>query len=224
MLTLYFDGLCKPVNPGGIACFGWQILEDGVIIQEDDGVEARGPKATNNMAEWAALLYGLRAAAALRPESLEIRGDSQLVINQLTGSWRMNAARLRPYRERCLELLRGCQWGARWIPREQNEATDALSRKAYRAEALAEAEEKRRAKVPEVLPRLQPLGDGVYSVGGVYVMDIHAGRCTCPDFVRRHTEDFPLRCKHLLAAGEAERRADADDTILLTQKRLTPGC
>ena len=211
-LTLYFDGLCGPVNPGGIACYGWLLLQDGKEIAQGDGVEARGPKATNNVAEWSALLYGLRAAAALRPESLEIRGDSQLVINQLTGSWRMNAARLRPYRERCLELLRGCQWGARWIPREQNEATDALSRKAYRAEALAEAEEKRRAKVPEVLPRLQPLGDGVYSVGGVYVVDVHAGRCTCPDFVKRHTENFPLRCKHLLAAEEKEKTMTNEKT------------
>jgi len=210
-LTLYFDGLCEPVNPGGIACFGWLLLDErGQVVQEGNGVEARGPDATNNVAEWAALERGLRAAAALRPESLEIRGDSQLVINQLTGSWRMNAVHLRPYRERCLYLLRGCQWAARWIPREQNEAADALSRKAYRAEALAEAEEKRWAKVPEVLPRLQPLGDGAYSVGGVYVVDVHAGRCTCPDFTKRHTADFPLRCKHLLAAEEAERLAARD--------------
>jgi len=71
---------------------------------------------------------GLRAAAALRPRRLEIRGDSQLVINQLRGSWQMNAVHLRPYRERCLELLRGCQWQARWVPREENVAADALAK------------------------------------------------------------------------------------------------
>ena len=205
-LTLYFDGLCEPVNPGGIACYGWLLLDErGQVVQEDDGVEARGPDATNNVAEWSALLYGLRAAAALHPERLEIRGDSRLVINQLTGSWRMNAAHLWSYRDRCLDLLHGCQWTAKWIPRDRNEAADALSRKAYRAEALASEEEKRRAKVPEVLPRLQSLGDGMYSVAGVYVVDAHAGRCTCPDFVKRHTENFPLRCKHLLAAEEKEK-------------------
>jgi len=84
------------------------------------------------MAEWSALLYGLRAAAALRPRRLEIRGDSQLVINQLTESWQINAVHLRPYRDRCLELLRGREWTARWIPREQNTGADALCWRAYR--------------------------------------------------------------------------------------------
>jgi len=136
-LVLYFDGLCEPHNPGGIATYGWQLLDDrGQVIEEGAGVEARGRGATNNVAEWSALEHGLRAAAALRPERLEIRGDSKLVINQLTGSWRMHAAHLRPYLVRCLELLRGCNWQARWIPREQNEAADALSRAAY-AQALA---------------------------------------------------------------------------------------
>lgn len=133
-LVLFFDGLCEPRNPGGIATYGWQLLdEQGQVIEEDNGVEARGPKATNNVAEWAALLHALRAAVALRPERLLIHGDSQLVINQLTGSWRMNAVHLRPYLARCLELLEamGCDWQARWVPREQNAAADALSRLAY---------------------------------------------------------------------------------------------
>ena len=130
-LTLYFDGLCEPRNPGGIATYGWLLLEDGEIIEEGNGVEVRGKGATNNVAEWAALECGLRAAAALRPEQLLIHGDSQLVINQLTGSWRMHAAHLRPYLDRCLELLKGCGWQARWVPREQNSAADALSRAAY---------------------------------------------------------------------------------------------
>jgi len=136
-LTLYFDGLCEPRNPGGIATFGWLLLdEQGQVIEEGNGVEARGPKATNNVAEWSALERGLRAAAALRPERLLIHGDSKLVINQLTGSWRMRAAHLRPYLARCLELLRGIDWTARWVPRGQNAAADALSRAAY-AQALA---------------------------------------------------------------------------------------
>lgn len=136
-LTLFFDGLCEPRNPGGIATFGWQLLdEQGEVIQEGNGVEARGPRATNNVAEWSAVEHGLRAAAGLRPESLEIHGDSQLVINQLTGRWRMHAVHLRPYRDRCLGLLKGIDWQARWVPREENEAADALSRKAY-TQALA---------------------------------------------------------------------------------------
>lgn len=141
-LTLYFDGLCEPAfeggprNPGGIACFGWLLLEGGEVIEEGQGVEARGPNATNNVAEWAALEQGLRAASVRHPDRLDIQGDSQLVINQLTGTWRMHAVHLQPYHRRCLVLLdrMGCQWQARWVPREQNEAADALSREAYAQE------------------------------------------------------------------------------------------
>jgi len=60
------------------------------------------------------------------------------VINQLTESWQINAVHLLPYRDRCLDLLRGCQWQARWVPREENVAADALSR-------LADEEESRLA-------------------------------------------------------------------------------
>ena len=127
-LTLYFDGSCGPVNPGGIASYGWLLFQDSIEIARGSGVEACGPDATSNVAEWSALERGLRAAAALRPERLEIRGDSQLVINQLRGSFQMNAVHLLPYRNRCLDLLRGCQWQARWVPREENVAADALAK------------------------------------------------------------------------------------------------
>lgn len=131
-LTLFFDGLCEPRNPGGVACYGWLLLDEhGHIIEEGNGEEVRGQSATNNVAEWAALEHGLRAAALRRPDRLEIRGDSQLVINQLTGSWQVGAAHLRPYRDRCLRLLEGCNWAARWIPREGNTAADRLSWAAY---------------------------------------------------------------------------------------------
>ena len=133
-LTLYFDGLCEPHNPGGIACWGWLLLdESGQVIEEGNGEEVRGRGATNNVAEWAALERGLRAAVVRRPDRLEVLGDSQLAINQLTGRWQTGAAHLRPYRSRCLALLDGCEWAARWIPREGNTAADALSRVAYTA-------------------------------------------------------------------------------------------
>jgi len=72
-LTLYFDGLCEPVNPGGIACYGWQILEDGVIIQEDDGVEARGPDFVKRHTE----NFPLRCKHLLAAEEIERQGEDR---------------------------------------------------------------------------------------------------------------------------------------------------
>ena len=171
-------------------------------------MEARGKGGTNNVAEWAALLYGLQAAAARRPERLLIHGDSQLAINQLTGRWRVHAVHLRPYRDRCLELLDriGCGWQARWVPREENEEADGLSVQAY----VEYEEAKRRARIKGVLPRLEKLETGKYLVHGsqtTYLVDPDAGTCTCPDFEKRHSKRFPIRCKHILAALEAEEEA-----------------
>ena len=50
-LTLYFDGSCGPVNPGGNASYGWLLFQDSIEIARGSGVEACGPEATNNVAE-----------------------------------------------------------------------------------------------------------------------------------------------------------------------------
>lgn len=132
--TLYFDGACEPVNPGGHVTWGFVLH----LPDEDDvkyGYLGHGEGMTSNVAEWVALGKGLRhiADSRLLVRRLSVRGDSKLVINQLTGEWNVNAEHLRKYRDRCLELLEeiGCEWNARWIPREENERADELSRRAY---------------------------------------------------------------------------------------------
>ena len=62
------------------------------------------------------------------------KGDSMLVINQITGSWKCNKEHLQKARDRCKELITKItpqQFELEWVPREQNEEADALSRKAY---------------------------------------------------------------------------------------------
>jgi len=140
-LVLYFDGACEPVNPGGVASYGW-LLNTGAF---GHGVIREGKGATNNLAEWCALGKGLRYIRDTMSGvgTLEIKGDSKLVIEQLTGNWQCKAENLIPLRARCLQLLAeiGCQWSATWVPREQNEKADALTRTAY--------EEKTGKKFPE---------------------------------------------------------------------------
>lgn len=134
LLTIYFDGACEPVNPGGIATFGVVIAPDGRL----SGVVGRGQGMTNNVAEYAALEAGLKEvreyqAAGEVVEHLAIRGDSKLVVNQIKGSWRCNHDHLIERRDRCLGLLNdlGISWDIEWIPREQNTEADELSKQAY---------------------------------------------------------------------------------------------
>ncbi len=86
MITVYFDGLCYPKNPGGVAAYGYLVRRDGELIHKGFGAVGEGKGMTNNVAEY----EGLRAAAQwLQDEGIEeklvIKGDSQLVIKQMTG-------------------------------------------------------------------------------------------------------------------------------------------
>jgi ribonuclease HI len=138
-LTLKFDGSCEPRNPGGVATYGYVITApDGSIVKETGGLVCKGAGATNNVAEYSALGFALRFLGDEQwLGSLDIFGDSQLVIKQLTGEWACNKEHLQRLRARCLELLdvvaKG-KWTATWIPREQNKRADKHSQEAYERE------------------------------------------------------------------------------------------
>jgi ribonuclease HI len=148
--TLHFDGLCEPKNPGGVIAYGFVIdFGDGQKRQGQGSVPAK-PENTNNAGEYFALGCGLRVAEEVvklrgRPDTLIIKGDSKLVIEQLLGRWSCNVERLDTCRRRCLEILRGIDvanwWTASWVPREENERADALSRAAYKQLTGREAPE-----------------------------------------------------------------------------------
>jgi ribonuclease HI len=127
---IYFDGACEPVNPGGVATFGWRLVAPGGrLVASDWGEVCRGPGATNNVAEWHALWRALQFLAEQGWRGrLQIYGDSQLVLNQLTGRWKCHKEYLWRCRDGCLVLLAGIDWRATWIPREENGEADALSR------------------------------------------------------------------------------------------------
>jgi ribonuclease HI len=138
-LTLYFDGACEPRNPGGTGSWGWVATHPEGEVRTGSGAIPAAPTTTNNLAEWYALGHGLREIAERRAadpfqiDMLIIRGDSQLVIRQLTGEWACRAANLQPLLKRCLELLIAINapYRAEWVPREQNAEADALSVKAW---------------------------------------------------------------------------------------------
>ena len=87
---------------------------------------------TNNVAEY----EGLLAAAQWIvdegiTEKILIKGDSQLVIKQMKGEYRVNSATSKKYVPEIKRLLAGKEVGFSWVPREENEEADKLSRVAY---------------------------------------------------------------------------------------------
>ena len=125
MITLYFDGLCRPRNPGGVATYGYVIYKDGKKVKKGYGVVGSGTGMTNNVAEYSALKY---AAEWVRENCSEdeivIRGDSQLVIHQMNGTWQIKSETSKKFVPEIRRLLEGRKTRYVWIPREQNAEAD----------------------------------------------------------------------------------------------------
>lgn len=111
-------------NPGPAAIGVVVAGSDGAVL--DEVAEAIGV-ATNNVAEYRALLRGLERARALGATEIEIVNDSELVARQLTGRYRVKHPAMKPLYAEAREALRGFdRWRIRTVPRELNARADAL--------------------------------------------------------------------------------------------------
>jgi ribonuclease HI len=132
-VEVHFDGACEPAKGGGVAAFGFHI-EGAGFLHEDFGLAVRpySEHATNNVAEYVAAIRALEWLADQRyPGEVVLLGDSQLVIRQMLGEYRVRAEHLRAYHEHLLRLARKFRRVEfRWIPREENARADALSKQA----------------------------------------------------------------------------------------------
>ena len=116
-------------GPAGIAAVLTGI--DGTVI--DEVGEFIG-EATNNVAEYRALLLGLRRAHQLNATEVRIINDSELVARQLKGEYKVKSVGLKPLFLEALEMLKGFHsWEIRNVPREQNSDADALVNQAIDA-------------------------------------------------------------------------------------------
>ena len=90
--------------------------------------------ATNNAAEYRAVLLGLDVARALGAREVEIVNDSELVARQLAGDYRVKSADLKPLYEAARKRLEQFgRWSIRSVPRERNETADTLVNEAIDA-------------------------------------------------------------------------------------------
>jgi ribonuclease HI len=94
--------------------------------------------ATNNVAEYRALLLGLREARALGASEVEVVGDSELIAKQVQGIYKVKHAAMRPLYLESIQALRGFErWSIRTVPRAQNADADALVNAALDQAAAA---------------------------------------------------------------------------------------
>ncbi|CCC81174.1 ribonuclease HI [Thermoproteus tenax] len=135
--TIYFDGACEPVNPGGLGTYGFVIYgENGKRVARGYGVACSGSSCTNNVAEYTALREALKRALELGCSQVVVKGDSQLVVKQIRGEWGVNSSRLLALRDEVEELLgKFDSWEIQWVPREENREADGLSQIAYELHA-----------------------------------------------------------------------------------------
>jgi ribonuclease HI len=122
-VTVNVDGGARG-NPGPAAI--------GVVVRDADGVvleelgEAIG-RATNNVAEYRALLRGIELAAAHGATEVELIGDSELVVRQIEGRYKVKDATLRELHEEAKrELTSFDGWSIRHVRREANADADRL--------------------------------------------------------------------------------------------------
>lgn len=133
-MNIYFDGACEPFNPGGVATWGFTVFDqENKLIQEDCGVVGKPntPQATNNVAEYSAIIEALKYCADHKLTNVTIHGDSQLVINQLNREWKVKSDNIKPLYNKAIKLVDQINPILKWVRREYNEIADALSKKAY---------------------------------------------------------------------------------------------
>jgi ribonuclease HI len=128
-VTLYVDGSCKG-NPGEGGA--------GVVIKDEQErtilhVKRYLGPVTNNIAEYRALITGLQEARRLGSQEVAIYLDSELVVNQVNGVYRVRDSTLKTLEEEVKRLLGYfTHWMVKHIPREVNREADRLAREAVR--------------------------------------------------------------------------------------------
>lgn len=126
-LHVFIDGAARG-NPGPAAI--------GVVVLTRQGrrVAAFGEaigEATNNFAEYTALVHALRLLSAYEVDRLRIYADSELVVRQIRGLYRVKERSLRSLHSQVMSMLgRYRDWSIQHVPREENREADRLANRA----------------------------------------------------------------------------------------------
>jgi ribonuclease HI len=207
-VVVYYDGGCEPVNPKGVAVFGFVIYVDGEKKGEGKGLAAEpwSNNASNNVGEYTAMIKAFEwlLKNGYAPDELTVKGDSQLSIRQMTGEYQVEAPRLIGLHQRAEELSsKFKKVEFQWIPREENGEADMLSELALKEYWIRYKTEKAlEIKSQEI----KKLSEGRFDVRG-FLVDLEAYTCTCPDYLKTNRNPrlrIKLPCKHIIAVQRIE--------------------
>jgi ribonuclease HI len=141
-VSVHTDGACRG-NPGPAGA--------GVVITDSSGnvlrrIKSFLGKATNNVAEYCALIIGLREAKRLGATNVVCWTDSELLEKQLNGQYKIKNARLRSLSIEAMQLAREfAQFSVRKVERERNCEADKLARKVIKENLAREGKDKKRS-------------------------------------------------------------------------------
>ncbi len=126
--TMYFDGGIRQ----GIMAYGWILLnpdDETNVISSGNRTCGTG---TSNISEYRALIAGLQGSLKAGVDVIHIIGDSQLIIKQVLGAFKVNKPELRKHRDFVLKLLEQFEdFTIKWVPRRENKRADALVNEVF---------------------------------------------------------------------------------------------
>lgn len=133
-LVVEADGASRG-NPGH-AAYGALVRDAAtgdILVERADYLG----ETTNNVAEYTGLLEGLRAAHEINPDAqVDVRMDSKLVVEQMSGRWAIKNDALRRIALQARDVFPREQVNYTWIPRAQNSAADALGNEALDSQVI----------------------------------------------------------------------------------------
>nr|WP_198151769.1 bifunctional RNase H/acid phosphatase [Kibdelosporangium sp. MJ126-NF4]CEL18879.1 FIG006762: Phosphoglycerate mutase family [Kibdelosporangium sp. MJ126-NF4]CTQ95317.1 FIG006762: Phosphoglycerate mutase family [Kibdelosporangium sp. MJ126-NF4] len=119
-------------GPAGYGAVVRDAATGDLLAERSEGIGV----ATNNVAEYSGMIAGLRAAESLGADEVEVRMDSKLVVEQMSGRWQIKHPAMRPLAAQARDLIaRFDRVTFEWIPRERNKEADRLANEAMDAQA-----------------------------------------------------------------------------------------
>lgn len=156
-IIAYIDGGSRG-NPGPAAA--------AFILKDESGAQLQAKafflgRATNNVAEYTSLVKALEAAAQTGSEQLSIFSDSELLVKQINGQYKVKSEQIRPLFQQAVSLLgRFNSWQIKHVTRDKNKQADSLVNQSL--DAKQDIEAKRNSN----MPKEKPIRLGVLISGG----------------------------------------------------------
>jgi probable phosphoglycerate mutase len=123
-------------GPAGYGAVVRDAVTGAVLAERAAGIGT----ATNNVAEYGGLIAGLKAARELGADDVEVRMDSKLVVEQMSGNWKVKHPSMQPLAREASELVRAFdRVRFSWIPRAENTHADRLANEAMDAARTGKA-------------------------------------------------------------------------------------